>query len=64
MKQFFFQPKRKFQPSGASTPINVFNPAYELLTINNTKKSRSQFNVNDDVSDPWKRFPIESYGKS
>ncbi|XP_022856489.1 zinc finger MYM-type protein 1-like, partial [Olea europaea var. sylvestris] len=60
----FFQPKRKSIPNSStsscgSSPATDSSRAQELL--NNTKKSRAQFNVDDLVSDPGKRSPIESY---
>ncbi|XP_022871961.1 uncharacterized protein LOC111391053, partial [Olea europaea var. sylvestris] len=60
----FFQPKRKSIPSSpssscASSPATASSRALELL--NSTKKSRAQFNVDDLISDPGKRPPIESY---
>lgn len=60
----FFQPKQKSIPNSstsscASSPTTDSSRAQELL--NNTKKSWAQFNVDDLISDPGIRPPIESY---
>ncbi|XP_022846218.1 zinc finger MYM-type protein 1-like [Olea europaea var. sylvestris] len=60
----FFQPKQKCIPNSSisscgSSPAIDSSRAQELL--DNTKKSRAQFNVDDLVSYPGIRPPIESY---
>ncbi|XP_022857741.1 uncharacterized protein LOC111378739, partial [Olea europaea var. sylvestris] len=59
----FFQPKRKSIPNSStsscgSSPATDSSRAQELL--NNTKKSRAQFNVDDLVSDPGIR-PLSNH---